>query len=193
MKKKFAMICTAALVITLTGCSGNKNVESNADAVSSSVEAETDDLSARSEDSTVEAGNNENSKEEQDSETSQNSDKKDMALGQITSIDGDTITLTLGEMQIGEAPSDDRPGKSGGAEVPFTASDETLSITFDGSVTIQIMEDGQLSEGSIEDLAVDDILSIAYDEEGVVVSVQVMSQSDAPAPPDESSVTDTES
>lgn len=218
MKKKIVMICTAAIVFTLVGCSGSKNVDSTAEAVISSEDAESAESSSGKQDSAEDSKKAEDAKSDQNDETLLDSDKSDMALGQITSIDGDTVTLTLGEMSLGEAPSGEAPsgeapsgeapsgeassgeapsgeapsgeapsgerpsgggpGKGGESEVPFTASDETLSITFDGTITIQIMENGQMTEGTMEDLAVDDILSIAYDEEGTVISVQVMNQAE---------------
>ena len=183
MKKKIVMICTAVIVFMLVGCSGSKNVDSTADAVTSFEDAEPAESSSGKQDSAEDSKKAEDAKSDQNDETLLDSDKSDMALGQITSIDGDTVTLTLGEMSLGEAPSGERPsgggpGKGGESEVPFTASEETLSITFDGTITIQIMENGQLTEGTIEDLAVNDILSIAYNEEGTVISVQVMNQAE---------------
>ncbi|MDD3659593.1 MAG: hypothetical protein PHT89_02610 [Lachnospiraceae bacterium] len=208
MKKKIVMICTAAIVFTLVGCSGSKNVDSTAEAVISSEDAESAESSSGKQESAEDSKKAEDAKSDQNDETLIDSDKSDMALGQITSIDGDTVTLTLGEMSLGEAPSGEAPsgeapsgeapsgeapsgeapsgerpsgggpGKGGESEVPFTASDETLSITFDGTITIQIMENGQMTEGTIEDLALDDILSIAYDDDGTVISVQVMNQAE---------------
>jgi len=215
MKKKIVMICTAAVVFALVGCSGSKGKDaSDMDTTSKdakSVEATQEEDLSKSDASKIgenDSKPSETSKDGQDGGTDQRPDMSDMALGQITAIDGDTITLTLGEMNIGEAPSGEAPsgeapsgeapsgevpsgeapsgekpsaggpGKEVNGEVPFTASDETLTITFDGTVSVQVMEDGKLTEGSMEDLTIGDILSIAYDEEGAVVSVQIMSQPD---------------
>lgn len=205
MKKKFVMICTVAVVFALVGCSGSKGKDaSDMDTTSKdakSVEATQEEDLSKSDASKIgenDSKPSETSKDGQDGGTDQRPDMSDMALGQITAIDGDTITLTLGEMNIGEAPSGEAPsgevpsgeapsgekpsaggpGKEVNGEVPFTASDETLTITFDGTVSVQVMEDGKLTEGSMEDLTIGDILSIAYDEEGAVVSVQIMSQPD---------------
>ena len=210
MKKKFVMICTVAVVFALVGCSGGKGEEASDMDTSSkdskSVEATQEEDLSKSDASKIgenDSKPSETSKDGQDGGTDQRPDMSDMALGQITAMDGDTITLTLGETNVGgepsgeapseeapsgeapsgEAPSGEKPsgggpGKEGNGEVPFTASDETLTIKFDGTVSVQVMEDGQLTEGSTEDLAIGDILSIAYDEEGAVVSVQIMSQPD---------------
>ena len=210
MKKKFVMICTVAVVFALVGCSGGKGEEASDMDTSSkdskSVEATQEEDLSESDASKIgesDSEPSETSKDDRDGGTDQRPDMSDMALGQITAMDGDTITLTLGETNVGgepsgeapseeapsgeapsgEAPSGEKPsgggpGKEGNGEVPFTASDETLTITFDGTVSVQVMEDGQLTEGSTEDLAIGDILSIAYDEEGAVVSVQIMSQPD---------------
>lgn len=205
MKKKFVMICTVAVVFALVGCSGGKGEEASDMDTSSkdskSVEATQEEDLSESDASKIgesDSEPSETSKDDRDGGTDQRPDMSDMALGQITAMDGDTITLTLGETNVGgepsgeapseeapsgEAPSGEKPsgggpGKEGNGEVPFTASDETLTIKFDGTVSVQVMEDGQLTEGSTEDLAIGDILSIAYDEEGAVVSVQIMSQPD---------------
>ena len=205
MKKKFVMICTVAVVFALVGCSGGKGEEASDMDTSSkdskSVEATQEEDLSESDASKIgesDSEPSETSKDDRDGGTDQRPDMSDMALGQITAMDGDTITLTLGETNVGgepsgEAPSEEAPsgeapsgekssgggpGKEGNGEVPFTASDETLTIKFDGTVSVQVMEDGQLTEGSTEDLAIGDILSIAYDEEGAVVSVQIMSQPD---------------
>ena len=204
------MICTAAVVFALVGCSGGKGEEASDMDTSSkdskSVEATQEEDLSESDASKIgesDSEPSETSKDDRDGGTDQRPDMSDMALGQITAMDGDTITLTLGETNVGgepsgeapsgeapsgEAPSEEAPsgekssgggpGKEGNGEVPFTASDETLTIKFDGTVSVQVMEDGQLTEGSTEDLAIGDILSIAYDEEGAVVSVQIMSQPD---------------
>ena len=210
MKKKFVMICTVAVVFALVGCSGGKGEEASDMDTSSkdskSVEATQEEDLSESDASKIgesDSEPSETSKDDRDGGTDQRPDMSDMALGQITAMDGDTITLTLGETNVGgepsgEAPSEEAPsgeapsgeapsgekssgggpGKEGNGEVPFTASDETLTIKFDGTVSVQVMEDGKLTEGSMEDLTIGDILSIAYDEEGAVVSVQIMSQPD---------------
>ena len=37
-----------------------------------------------------------------------------------------------------------------------------------------MMTDGEIAEGSVDAIAVDTMLSIAYDDAGVVISVQIM-------------------
>jgi len=186
MKKKIVMICCTVFALSLAGCSDRTNTGSEVIQEKAAVEEETQESDLSKDASKIqEAIDNTESKMEQSD--------SGMAIGQVSAIDGDTITVVLGEMSIdggerptgdaptgdaptGDAPAGEAPTGESPAAAPFTASDESITITFEGTVAIQLMADGEITEGSIDDIAIDDILSIAYDDSGALASVQIMNQ-----------------
>lgn len=127
----------------------------------------------------------------------------------VTEIDGSSMKLQVGELNLPERPdgngngaqtppekpddngsdaqdSDGKPGDSGSdAQTPpelpngggmdfFTAGDDTLTLDF--ADTEILVENGSgTEEGSLDDIAADAILSIAFDENGDVSQVTVLS------------------
>jgi len=215
MKKKIVMICCTALILSLVGCSSSADTGSEVILEETAVEEE-----AQESDLSKDASEVQEAMESTESQSEQSDSS--MAIGQVSVIDGDTITVVLGEMSMnggeapsgeapsgeapsgeapsGEAPSGEKPsgeepsGETPSGEAPsgespvgspFTASDESITITFDGTVAIQLMTDGEITEGSIDDISVDDILSIAYDDSGAVASVQIMNQEQGGSKPTE--------
>ncbi len=208
MKKKLVMAVVAAMTLSLVGC-GSKTATEEPTVVTeeaASVEAE----------STVEPTQTEEESTVQD----------EVTLGKVTAIDGDTITVALGEMNLagdksgeapsgdkpegeapsgdkpegeapsgdkpegeapsgdkaeGEAPSGDKPeGEAPSGEnkgTPFEESGETVTITLDDTITIQLQDGGSTTEGTSDDIAEGSIISIIYDADGNVTSIEVMGQS----------------
>ena len=190
MKKKIVMICCTVFALSLAGCSDRTNTGSEVIQEKAAVEEETQESDLSKDASKIqEAIDNTESKMEQSD--------SGMAIGQVSAIDGDTITVVLGEMSIdggerptGDAPTGEAPTGESPAAAPFTASDESITITFDGTVAIQLMVDGEITEGSIDDIAIDDILSIAYDDSGALASVQIMNQGPGGSKPADAGTSD---
>ncbi len=190
MKKKIVMICCTVFALSLAGCSDRTNTGSEVIQEKAAVEEETQESDLSKDASKIqEAIDNTESKMEQSD--------SGMAIGQVSAIDGDTITVVLGEMSIdggerptGDAPTGEAPTGESPAAAPFTASDESITITFDGTVAIQLMADGEITEGSIDDIAIDDILSIAYDDSGALASVQIMNQGPGGSKPADAGTSD---
>lgn len=134
---------------------------------------------------------------ETDAVASPQADSSDSVLmGRITAIDGDTITIaTMGKSggpkgdgeeptqadgEMPEKPDGEAPEKTGG-EVPEiadgteeTASEQTITVTADTVITIDE------KEAVLENLAVDDMISVKM-ESGKVVSITTAVQpQDAP-------------
>ena len=190
MKKKIVMICCTVFALSLAGCSDRTNTGSEVIQEKAAVEEETQESDLSKDASKIqEAIDNTESKMEQSD--------SGMAIGQVSAIDGDTITVVLGEMSIdggerptGDAPTGEAPTGESPAAAPFTASDESITITFDGTVAIQLMADGEITEGSIDDIAIDDILSIAYDDSGALASVLIMNQGPGGSKPADAGTSD---
>lgn len=179
MKKKKVMVCVAAMTLSMVGC-GSKAVTTESSVVSSeeaaSVETE----------STVEPAQAEKEITVQDKVT----------FGKVTAVDGDTITVALGDMDIveapngdkpeGEAPSGDKPeGEApGGSEkgMPFKENGETVTITLDETVTIQVQDGKDITEGTSDDITEGNLISIIYDTDGNVTSIEVVRAGGETAP-----------
>ena len=112
----------------------------------------------------------------------------------VTGIDGSSVDLQVGELNLPEKPDDTgnaAPGSEGSAdsntqtppEKPddagngmdfFAAGDDTLTLDFaDTEILVEIGNDTE--EGSLDDIAADSILSIEFDENGDVTQVTVLS------------------
>ncbi|MGE4213195.1 MAG: hypothetical protein AB7E42_00260 [Anaerotignaceae bacterium] len=113
-----------------------------------------------------------------------------LALGTMDMVKGEAPTgeAPTGEAPTGEAPTGEAPmGEAPTGEAPqggdmgngknessFTASDEEINTEIDSSVTIKVVQDGKLVEGTIEDLTVDTVVKITYDGEDKIIELQVM-------------------
>ena len=114
-------------------------------------------------------------------------DMKNMQMGQILEISGNEITVALAaQMEMpedGEKPDGGRPdgnGKREGGNMPggqFTAGDETLVITLSDEVEITSMNGETYS---VEDLAVDMVISFTTDDNDRVTAIQVMNTAEQP-------------
>lgn len=193
MKKKIVMVVLMSLMLSVVGCAsvGGEVPKGNQEEVQESeanLQVQEEGADSEEDEAVAKEGNKEAGNEESDEVNSGNEKAaSEMAIGKVTAIEGDTITVVLGEMNMGgdaptgekpaegEAPSGERPtGGEAPSQIPFTASDESITITFDSSVAIWMMTDGEIAEGSVEAIAVDTMLSIAYDDAGVVTSIQIM-------------------
>ena len=112
----------------------------------------------------------------------------------VTGIDGSSVDLQVGELNLPEKPDDTgnaAPGSEGSAdsntqtppEKPddnsngtdlFTAGEDTLTLDF-ADTEILVENGNETEEGSIDDIAADSILSIEFDENGDVTQVTVLS------------------
>ena len=182
MKKKIVMVVFMSLMLSVVGCAsvGGEVPKGNQEEVQESeanTQVQEEGADSEEDEAVAKEGNKEAGNEESDEVNSGNEKAaSEMAIGKVTAIEGDTITVVLGEMNMGgEAPSGERPTEGEApSQIPFTASDESITITFDSSVAIWMMTDGEIAEGSVDAIAVDTMLSIAYDDAGAVTSVQIM-------------------
>lgn len=215
MKKKIVMVVLMSLMLSVVGCAsvGGEVPKGNQEEVQESeanTQVQEEGADSEEDEAVAKEGYKEAGNEESDEVNSGNEKAaSEMAIGKVTAIEGDTITVVLGEMNMGgdaptgekpaegkaptgekpsegeaptgekpaegEAPSGERPTEGEApSQIPFTASDESITITFDSSVAIWMMTDGEIAEGSVEAIAVDTMLSIAYDDAGVVTSIQIM-------------------
>ena len=110
----------------------------------------------------------------------------------VTGIDGSSVDLQVGELNLPEKPDDANntaPGSDGSSdsdaqtppEMPdgggmdfFTAGDDTLTLDF-ADTEILVENGNDTEEGSLDDIAADSILSIEFDENGDVAQVTVLS------------------
>ena len=110
----------------------------------------------------------------------------------VTGIDGSSVDLQVGELNLPEKPDDANntaPGSDGSsgsdAQTPpkmpdgggmdfFTAGDDTLTLDF-ADTEILVENGNDTEEGSLDDIAADSILSIEFDENGDVAQVTVLS------------------
>lgn len=164
MKKKLIMACVTILALSLVGCAKEATTEE-----ATVISEETTTTNEPEESTTEENITEENTEVSSDSE---------LVLGKVTVIEGDTITVALGEMKLGEAPSGKKPegeGPSGDKlEMPFEASGEEVTITIDDSVTIEVQQASGSAEGSIDDISEGLIVSLLYDTDGNVITLQVI-------------------
>ena len=112
----------------------------------------------------------------------------------VTGIDGSSVDLQVGELNLPEKPDDtgnaapgpensadsnaqtppEKPDDAGNGMDFFTAGDDTLTLDFaDTEILVEIGNDTE--EGSLDDIAADSILSIEFDENGDVTQVTVLS------------------
>lgn len=162
-KKILVLACCLTLGVgtALTGCAG-----SSTDAAATTDEnttAGTSDNSMAAEETT----------EAPESEAAQ----QDGIYGQISAISGNEITIALAEnnMPTGEAPSGDSTemmtGENG--EAPgLNLTGEEKTITISDSTTITIVDKDSSTDGSIEDLAEGDMITVKMDGD-TVVSIEV--------------------
>lgn len=137
-----------------------------------------------------------------------------VTLGKITAIDGNSITLAISKMEKnrednpkedterpkpnGEPPAEREPDinnpqptteemtppAEGSAPGDIFESSETFTLSIDDSIRIYIEKNKEKSEGTLEDLAVDKIVQLAYDESGTTpISITVMEEMDMPESP----------
>ncbi len=181
MKKKLAMAVAAVMTLSLVGCGSKAAVTQNSTAV-------TEEAASIQAESTVESTQPEEEMSVQD----------EVTIGKVAAIDGDTITVALGKMNLaevtggdrseseapggdklqGEAASGNKPeGESPSGDnkgMPFKESGETITITPDDTVTILVQNGENTTEGTIDDIAESSIISIIYDADGNVTSIEVM-------------------
>lgn len=120
--------------------------------------------------------------------------------GQVTAIDGNSVTLSLGELteSKGTAPTGDAPTDSNTAEddtttstassdtakpaapsgdapamTTFTAGENTTTLDIGDDVTVTIEGMSENTEGSIDDIKVGDVLVVTVDADGNVTEVTV--------------------
>ena len=112
----------------------------------------------------------------------------------VTGIDGSSVDLQVGELNLPEKPDDtgnaapgsessadsnaqtppEKPDDAGNDMDFFAAGDDTLTLDFaDTEILVEIGNDTE--EGSLDDIAADSILSIEFDENGDVTQVTVLS------------------
>ena len=87
----------------------------------------------------------------------------------VTGIDGSSVDLQVGELNLPEKPDDANNGMDF-----FTAGDDTLTLDF-ADTEILVENGNDTEEGSLDDIAADSILSIEFDENGDVAQVTVLS------------------
>lgn len=167
MRRKVIAGCIVAALaagVMITGCASQANAASTTSA-------------------TTAASTEEKQKPEKDD---------NQVRGQITAIDGDTITMTTmvgggrggekpdGEKPTGEAPTGERPEKpsdeSGSGEKPTgDAAGETKTITLTSSTSVVSRDKDTETAITSDDLSVGDMISVEMDGDTVVkVSLQKM-------------------
>lgn len=112
----------------------------------------------------------------------------------VTGIDGSSVDLQVGELNLPEKPDDtgnaapgsessadsnaqtppEKPDDAGNGMDFFTAGDDTLTLDF-ADTEILVENGNDTEEGSLDDIAADSILSIEFDENGDVTQVTVLS------------------
>lgn len=112
----------------------------------------------------------------------------------VTGIDGSSVDLQVGELNLPEKPDDtgnaapgsessadsnaqtppEKPDDAGNGMDFFTAGDDTLTLDF-ADTEILVKNGNDTEEGSLDDIAADSILSIEFDENGDVTQVTVLS------------------
>lgn len=166
MKNKLItlLLCVTVSCTLLGGCQSSSGSIQNNSTNSSSSSVETD---AKTSDSTpIERTQDDNA-----------------ITGQVTAIDGNTITLALGERaarpdgdftppENGEKPTDDNggtpPSGNGGGPGGLTLTGEEKTITIDDSTGITKDSMGQSSEASMDDITEGSVLTLVMDGETVV-------------------------
>ena len=185
MKRRSIFLCSLALCLSITGCSGAA-ASSSASTTSSSVSASASSTSV---------------------DTAQADYSNQIITGKVVSMDGTSVTLQLGELteggpggsSDGQTPPDmpnsdfssdgssdqqtppDMPGgdsQMGGGPggQTFTAGEDTAAIDLDG-VTIQKSENGETTDASIDDISTDSVLTVTFGDDNTITSVVIESVS----------------
>ena len=185
MKRRSIFLCSLALCLSITGCSGAA-ASSSASTTSSSVSASASSTSV---------------------DTAQADYSNQTITGKVVSMDGTSVTLQLGELteggpggsSDGQTPPDmpnsdsssdgssdqqtppDMPGgdsQMGGGPggQTFTAGESTAAIDLDG-VTIQKSENGETTDASIDDISTDSVLTVTFGDDNTITSVVIESVS----------------
>lgn len=185
MKRRSIFLCSLALCLSITGCSGAA-ASSSASTTSSSVSASASSTSV---------------------DTAQADYSNQTITGKVVSMDGTSVTLQLGELtgggpggsSDGQTPPDmpnsdsssdgssdqqtppDMPGgdsQMGGGPggQTFTAGEGTAAIDLDG-VTIQKSENGETTDASIDDISTDSVLTVTFGDDNTITSVVIESVS----------------
>ncbi len=158
MKKIIALVCCAALLFSLAGCSSGTDASASAKADTAKVKTE------------AKASKTSHEKSAEAAET---------VTGQIVSLDNGTVTLQLGELTKEETSVDDAAAsgeasaeseKSGKKHKTrtFTAGEETAQVDLNGVTITKHRE-----EITLDELEAGDILVIGYDDSGAITSVKV--------------------
>lgn len=185
MKRRSIFLCSLALCLSITGCSGAA-ASSSASTTSSSVSASASSTSV---------------------DTAQADYSNQTITGKVVSMDGTSVTLQLGELtgggpggsSDGQTPPDmpnsdsssdgssdqqtppDMPGgdsQMGGGPggQTFTAGEGTAAIDLDGA-TIQKSENGETTDASIDDISTDSVLTVTFGDDNTITSVVIESVS----------------
>ena len=185
MKRRSIFLCSLALCLSITGCSGAA-ASSSASTTSSSVSASASSTSM---------------------DTAQADYSNQTITGKVVSMDGTSVTLQLGELtgggpggsSDGQTPpdmpnSDSSSDGSSGQQTPpdmpggdsqmgggpggqtFTAGEGTAAIDLDG-VTIQKSENGETTDASIDDISTDSVLTVTFGDDNTITSVVIESVS----------------
>ena len=78
---------------------------------------------------------------------------------------------TAGEAPTGEANHGEDKGRSGGS---FVSSGEEIIVQIDDSITIKVMQEGKIVDGTIEDLTESSIVKVTYGDENKVAELQIV-------------------
>ncbi len=185
MKRRSIFLCSLALCLSITGCSGA--------AASSSTSTTSSSVSASASSTSVDIAQADYSNQ--------------TITGKVVSMDGTSVTLQLGELtgggpggfSDGQTPPDmpnsdsssdgssdqqtppDMPGgdsQMGGGPggQTFTAGESTAAIDLDG-VTIQKSENGETTDASIDDISTDSVLTVTFGDDNTITSVMIESVS----------------
>ena len=185
MKRRSIFLCSLALCLSITGCSGA--------AASSSTSTTSSSVSASASSTSVDIAQADYSNQ--------------TITGKVVSMDGTSVTLQLGELtgggpggsSDGQTPPDmpnsdsssdgssdqqtppDMPGgdsQMGGGPggQTFTAGESTAAIDLDG-VTIQKSENGETTDASIDDISTDSVLTVTFGDDNTITSVVIESVS----------------
>ena len=158
MKKIIALVCCAALLFSLAGCSSGTEASASAKADTAKVKTEAK-ASKPSHEKSAEA--------------------VETVTGQIVSLDNGTVTLQLGELTeeetsavdaaaSGEAATESEKSGKKHKTRTFTAGEETAQVDLNGVTITKHRE-----EITLDELEAGDILVIGYDDSGAITSVKV--------------------
>ena len=163
MKRIIALVCCAALLFSLAGCSSGTDASASAKSDTAKVKTE------------AKASKTAKASHEKSAEAAET------VTGQIVSLENGTVTLQLGELTEEETSADDTAAsedasaeseKSGKKHKTrtFTAGEETAQVDLNGVTITKHRE-----EITLDELEAGDILVIGYDDSGAITSVKVKS------------------